>query len=313
MPRPRRTSARQPGHRRRRRVHRLHATLSVTAALAAAAAAVLLAVVLPAGGAVGHHARDGRGKLAAATRARYVPADQKAAPATVNELNYLGNLPVTGQFLAGYPGGRASDGPGVSGYQDLAGLFHVSGRYPGLTACDYGGFTKPESPTHVSESNCDSYLLGYVRQGGVTEVGFHPGNPAGGRYAAGMSTSQVRALLKHGTASYVSWHNQLNQVAAGLNRLGSHGVTVIFRPLTEMNVTGRGWSWWNGGGWTAASYVALWRDMFKSVTCKLKYHNVLWDWSPGQGASAPARYYPGPGYVDITGLDVRPAGRSSPP
>jgi mannan endo-1,4-beta-mannosidase len=33
-------------------------------------------------------------------------------------------------------------------------------------------------------------------------------------------------------------------------------------------------------------------------------HNLLWIYSPDQGASNPSMYYPGDDYVDIVALDV---------
>ena len=33
-------------------------------------------------------------------------------------------------------------------------------------------------------------------------------------------------------------------------------------------------------------------------------HNILWIYSPDQGAPNPSMYYPGDNYVDIVGLDV---------
>ncbi len=303
---------RQPRPRvRQLRLRRLRAALSLTAALLAVASAVTLAVLLPGGqdgpgdqGSASGQTGAGAASLAVTTT-RYKPVDPKASAAAARELNYLGNLPVSRQFLTGFWAGWSNVQGGFTGYQDMADLFNATGRYPGLVACDYNGFARPRSATYVAESDCDGYLVGYHKQGGVTEVGFHPNNPTGGKYGAGLTKTQVTALLKRGTTTYVNWHNQLNQVAAGLNLLGSRGVTVIFRPLVEMNQSGGSWFWWNGGGWTAARYVAVWRDMFKSVTAKLKHHNVLWDWSPDQdGNTGPAAYYPGAAYVDITGLDV---------
>jgi hypothetical protein len=157
----------------------------------------------------------------------------------------------------------------------------------------------------VAESDCNAYLAGYAKPGGLAEVGFEPNNPAGRTFTTGLTKAQVTALLTPGTSTYQAWHEQLGAVAAGLSRLGSHGITVVFRPLGEMNQAGRSWYWWNGGGWTAAGFVKLWRDMFKTVTSQLTRHNVLWDWSVSQdGNASPGGYYPGAGYADITSLDV---------
>jgi mannan endo-1,4-beta-mannosidase len=44
--------------------------------------------------------------------------------------------------------------------------------------------------------------------------------------------------------------------------------------------------------------------MFNYLTYTKHLHNILWIYSPDQGASNPSMYYPGDNYVDIVGLDV---------
>lgn len=288
--------------RQRGLARRVRVALSLTAALAAAAAAVILAVVSGSGPKA---EKVDPGRLAVITRATYKAADPKASAAAVKQLNYLGNLPVSHQFLTGAWTGFSNVKGGFTGYQDMASLFHVSGQYPALAECDYNGQGRPGHASYVAESDCNAYLAGYTPAGGLTEVGYEPNNPAGGAFTKGLTKAQVTALLTPGTAAYRAWHKQLGEVTAGLNRLGSHGITVLFRPLGEMNQAGQSWYWWNGGGWTGADFVKLWRDMFTTVTRQLKRHNVLWDWSVNQdGNASPDTYYPGAGYTDVTSLDV---------
>jgi mannan endo-1,4-beta-mannosidase len=270
-------------------VRRLHPRFRIATALLATIAAVpLIALTAPAASASGW----------------YTPADPQASAATASELNYLGNLPGTGQVLSGFFAGYSNVGT-FGGYQEVADLFHATGQYPDLVECDYSGFGAPASPAYVGTSDCDGFLENYWQQGGLVEVGFHPNNPAGTGFTTGMTQDQIADLGNSGTTIYANWQDQLNQVASALNQLGAHGVTVIFRPLMEMNQTGRSWFWWNGGDWTASDYVAVWQNMFNTITSQLTYHNVLWDWSADQGGDAnPAAYYPGAAYVDITGLDV---------
>ena len=44
--------------------------------------------------------------------------------------------------------------------------------------------------------------------------------------------------------------------------------------------------------------------MFNYLTQVKGLHNILWIYSPDQGAPTPSLYYPGSNYVDIVGLDV---------
>jgi mannan endo-1,4-beta-mannosidase len=241
--------------------------------------------------------------LASTTETAFTPSDPQASAATASELNYLGNLPDTGRFLTGYFAGYSSDS--VISVDDL---YHASGQYPGLAECDYEGFANTADPTLVDASGCDGYLDSYWQAGGLVEVGFHANNPTGGGYSTGLTASQIATLTESGNQVYANWHEQLDEVAAGLNQLGADGVVVIFRPLMEMNATGTGWFWWNGGGWTGPEYVTVWRDMYDTIEGQLTYHNVLWDWSPDESGVNPTAagdsYYPGASYVDVTGLDV---------
>jgi mannan endo-1,4-beta-mannosidase len=245
--------------------------------------------------------------VATAAEAAFTPSDPHASTATVSELDYLGNLPSIGNFVTGYFAGWSSSGGTLTGYEDVSDLYHATGQYPGLVECDYnGGFSSGGDPADVITPSCDAYLEGYWSQGGLVEVGWHPNNPAGGAWDTPLKASQISDLTNSSTATYANWHDQLAQVAAAVNQLGAAGVVAIFRPLMEMN--GGGYFWWNGGGWTGPAFVTVWQDMYKYITARLTYHNVLWDWSPDQAGANPTAsghsYYPGAGYVDITGLDV---------
>jgi mannan endo-1,4-beta-mannosidase len=83
-----------------------------------------------------------------------------------------------------------------------------------------------------------------------------------------------------------------------LKTLQDSGVVVLWRPLLEMN---GGWFWW--GNKDVAGFVAVWQHMFNYYTTTKGLHNLLWVYAPNIGASTVLKYYPGDGYVDITGID----------
>ncbi len=51
-------------------------------------------------------------------------------------------------------------------------------------------------------------------------------------------------------------------------------------------------------------YKSVWMDLFNYMTNTKNLHNLLWIYSPDQGAPNPSMYYPGDDYVDIVALDV---------
>ncbi|CAF1398559.1 unnamed protein product [Adineta ricciae] len=73
----------------------------------------------------------------------------------------------------------------------------------------------------------------------------------------------------------------------------------MFRPFHEANGA---WFWW--GRQDPTVFKNVWIHMFNYLTQVKDLHNILWIYSPEQGASTPSLYYPGSDYVDIVGLDV---------
>jgi mannan endo-1,4-beta-mannosidase len=92
----------------------------------------------------------------------------------------------------------------------------------------------------------------------------------------------------------------LGIVAAELAKLRDAGVPVLWRPLHE---AAGGWFWW---GADADSYKALWAYMHDYFTREKGLDNLIWVWN-GQNA----KWYPGPGTVDIAGYDAYESNREN--
>ena len=99
----------------------------------------------------------------------------------------------------------------------------------------------------------------------------------------------------------------MDKVAAGLLELQNNGVSVIYRPLHEMNGD---WFWWGPKDRNNVSqtrkdlYKSLYQDMYNYFTFTKGLNNLIWVYSPDAGPSNKSAYYPGQNYVDIVGLDA---------
>lgn len=227
--------------------------------------------------------------LATVSAGASTPANPKASAKAKSVLDYFQGLParadhrvVSGQFT------DFGEGSNLKIAEDIQA---ATGHWPGLIGADYADFAHGS----VTYRTPDKTLLAYAKAGGLVTLSAHLPHPGGG----GLRDRDVdlSQLLVAGSAQNLSWMRTLDSVAAGLTVLRDAGVVVLWRPLHEMNGD---WFWWNGKD--EASFIALWRQMFDYFTKAKGLDNLLWIYSPNMGAKA-AAYYPGDGYVDMTGLD----------
>jgi mannan endo-1,4-beta-mannosidase len=87
-------------------------------------------------------------------------------------------------------------------------------------------------------------------------------------------------------------------VAAELQKLRDAGVPVLWRPLHEASNSGGwpGWFWW---GANKDSYKALWEYMHDYFTNEKGLDNLIWVWNGQNG-----NWLPNPDTVDIAGYDA---------
>jgi mannan endo-1,4-beta-mannosidase len=170
-----------------------------------------------------------------------------------------------------------------------------TGHYPALMGTDYADFAHGS----ITSKAPNEAAISYWKAGGLVTISAHlynPANPKGG----GLRDQGVdlnRLLAPEGD-THTRWIQELDLIAAGLQELKDAGVVVLWRPFHEMN---GGWFWW--GAKDPDSFIKLWRDMFDYFLKVKGLDNLLWVYSPNQGAKT-ASYYAGDQYVDLVGLDA---------
>lgn len=274
------------------------------------------------------------GGHSAAFAATAVASDPLATPAAQAELTWLANLPnqsfarrVVSGYFGGYSGtadpstGKnwASELQEITGTGPASSVLTLTGRQPGILACDYGaGWTNPGPVPTTIDTSCDSDLANWARPSsggsGLVSVSVHMPNPDAAATSPGqpLPSATFEQIYDPTTASGVTIQNTfngyLNDIAAGLQVLQSDNVPVLFRPFLEGNGN---WFWWDGQ--TPNDFKALWRYTYNYLTSQEGLHNLLWVYSPSCNGSAnapanpgatadPAAEYPADAFADIVGL-----------
>ena len=119
-----------------------------------------------------------------------------------------------------------------------------TGKTPAIMACDWScGWNTRSPPESIIDYSCNSGLKAHWNKGGLVTVNMHLPNPAnsnGGGYKERGSLN-FRDLLDGNTQTGQRWYRFLDRMALGLDDLQRAGVTVLFRPLHEMNGD---WFYW---------------------------------------------------------------------
>jgi len=116
----------------------------------------------------------------------------------------------------------------------------------------------------------------------------------------------VGRVVTPGTPEHRQAMKELSEAADKLQVLEDAGVTVLWRPLHEID---GGWFWWTDRK-TPENTARLWRMMFDYFTHQRKLDNLIWVYSAGVGSREKKpveyrrRFYPGAEYVDISGIDI---------
>jgi mannan endo-1,4-beta-mannosidase len=238
-------------------------------------------------------------------------SDSLALPQTKQLLQFL-------QSLSGRTEKRLISGhqlnlshPSASAYDSVVSpIFIKTGKYPGLVGVEYQRSAKGMMS---SMAGSNSALYRHVRAGGIAAVMSSFTNPWTDSTSNDTTgRHRIAELLQPGTTANIKWMQRLDSVARGLQLLQDSGITVLYRPLHEMNAT---WFWWGSQSSqfpTKQVYSSLWIQMHNYFTNIKKLHNILWVYSPSARLSSmvsPAfrhdtAFYPGSDVVDIVGVDV---------
>jgi mannan endo-1,4-beta-mannosidase len=118
------------------------------------------------------------------------------------------------------------------------------GQIPAVLSCDWAcGWNSKTPPQDLIDYSCNAALKAHWSQGGLVAISMHLPNPVsatGGGYKDRMNLN-FADLIQSSTATGQRWRLFLDRMAQGLNDLQQAGVTVLFRPLHEMNGD---WFYW---------------------------------------------------------------------
>ena len=150
--------------------------------------------------------------------------------------------------------------------------------------------------------------------GGICELSMLPDNPWTGGSTWDRSVTDIAQLTLPGSPGYAAWRSQLDFYAEILSDMQDAGVSILFRPLMEMNGD---WFWYGyvAGQNNQQAYIDLYRDMYDYFTNVKQLNNLIWVYSANMaytGIPDVDYYYPGADVVDVTGLDVYADGLSLP-
>jgi mannan endo-1,4-beta-mannosidase len=188
-------------------------------------------------------------------------------------------------------------------------VFKDTGKYPAIKGFDFINVRFPTwggGGSKQTEAAIDWWRNSPVKgKNGIVAFAWHWRLPkdnsvtrtGGDSYSPGFIIPYKDGSLDFEDPNFALIQEDLDIVAAELEKLRDAGVPVLWRPLHEAsNFSGRpGWFWW---GANRASYLALWAYMHDYFTNTKGLDNLIWVWN-GQNRN----WYPGPETVDIAGYD----------
>jgi mannan endo-1,4-beta-mannosidase len=155
-------------------------------------------------------------------------------------------------------------------------------------------------------------------KGGIVTITFHwknPMKPDGSAWVAppkGSGPFDLEKGTTPGTEEYKAVMRDLKWHGDYLEELKKADIPVLFRPLHEID---GGWFWWTDEE-KPENTAELYRIIFNYYVKERELNNLIWVYNAGlkcagEGKDVEAvetrkRFYPGPEYVDISGIDIYP-------
>ena len=204
--------------------------------------------------------------------------------------NYVWSLNGTSQGILGQ--NFMENNGWLQNYATVIEGFNISyGKYPALATTEF--YQDDQQSTKVGTAK----LITFFKAGGLVGVNWMFKNPFTG--GGPWDTNQVdgKRLLPGGDLR-TTWISALDEIAATLTTLQKNEVTVLWRPLQEMNGD---WFWW--AKLSDADFQAIWHDMFLYFKDTKKLNNLLWVYCTVNGKHDYISKYPGSNYVDFTGFN----------
>ncbi len=146
-----------------------------------------------------------------------------------------------GKVLSGQFAGYSPDTFNTNQINEIA---QQTGQIPAILGCDYScGWNYKTPPEDIFDYSCNPSLKDHWYKGGLVTVNMHLPNPVssyGGGYKDRMNLNFADITNTY-TETGQRWRRFLDRIADGLNDLQHAGVTVLYRPLHEMNGD---WFYW---------------------------------------------------------------------
>ncbi len=218
------------------------------------------------------------------------------------------------------------------GVKDMVGVtiedFEKStGQKPGIIGIDtgcYGVMMPTITPERLSQLVCET--VEYCAEGGIVTCSAHWTNPyspdqlvrgtLGNFSTAEEYEAALRAVFTPGNEYYDFFMEILALDADLFEALEDNGVTMIYRPIHEMNGN---WFWFcvtqNGTTMSAEVMVDFWKFIYNYMEEERGLDNLLWNYGPNtsgnevNGPGGTMYCYPGDEYVDMVGVDWYTGGK----
>lgn len=187
-------------------------------------------------------------------------------------------------------------------------FYEATGKLPAIIGIDLAGYGLQLSeiaPLDLSRAVCE--LVEYASKGGIITATAHFENPTGnwtlGDKSRGFlgDAEKWQELITDGTDLNTKFKSELELYGTFLKVLSDNGVSVIWRPLHDMNTA----SFWygiaqDGKKASAEDQKQLWIYIYNYFSA-LGLNNLIWAYSPAVIGEDIMYAYPGDDYVDIVG------------
>ena len=186
-------------------------------------------------------------------------------------------------------------------------VFQTTGKYPALWSGDFL-FQRDNIANRQSMIN---EAIEQSTKGAIINIMWHACNPALAQpcgwdkegVLSKLTDEQWADLLKEGTVINKNWKSMMDEVASYLQQLKDKKISVLFRPLHEMN---QKVFWWGGrpGASGTRKLYQLTHDYFVKTK---KLTNLVWVWDIQDFSTLEkdvVDYNPGSKYWDIAALDI---------
>lgn len=249
-------------------------------------------------------------------------SDKNATKETQGLMNYLcdvyGKNMLSGQQEI-YGGGHTTDNPAGYSGDELLGyesefewIKKNFGDYPAIRGFDLMNY----NPLYGWDDGSTERIIEWGEKNGIPTVCWHINLPVDfTNYELGEAVDWSECSYKpngsfsvanatvEGTKEYEYVMMTIDCLAQELLKVQEAGIPIIFRPYHEAegnSGVGNAWFWWGQEG--AEPYIALWKQLYTTLTEKYEIHNLIWEFNSYTYTTSPA-WYPGDEWVDIVGFD----------